>query len=180
MAEAVEAGAGTGAGTPLATPSDDELPPYQRRGPPEVVLAGPDSNRELVRDQQTNMMRQYAPATLTYTSASASSTATIDYTTSGPGSGAVPVPVQLDPFQDTLTTQAPAITSSSSLRQEGGEFVGPDSATSGQTSTRDSHSEIDEEREMLRIQVMMLQRQLDEIQGTYAADTTSDLPPAYD
>jgi hypothetical protein len=171
MVEAIEAGA-----TPAsqAGGDDNHLPPYQRRGPPEVVLIGPDPNRELVHVQQANMMREYA---LTYTLENASSTAIIDYTTSHQGNSAAQGQPN-DPFQDTFATQASATVSSSSLRLEG-ELVELDSATRGQASTRSSYREIDEEREMLRIQVMMLQRQLDEVRGTDAS-MAPELPPAYE
>jgi hypothetical protein len=174
MVEAIEAGA-----TPAsqAGGDDNHLPPYQRRGQPEVVLIGPDPNRELVHVQQANMMQQYAPATLNYTLENASSTAIIDYTTSHQGNSAVQGQPN-NPFRDTFATQASATVSSSSLQLEG-ELVEPDLATRGQASTRSSYREIDEEREMLRIQVMMLQRQLDEVRGTDAS-MAPELPPAYE
>jgi hypothetical protein len=172
MAEAAEAGA-----APVAAGDDDDLPPYQRRAPPEVILAGPDPNREIVREQQTTLMRQYAPTTLTTTTANASTSAVTSTTTQAPGSSAVPS--QLDPFQDTHATGVSGTPSSSSLRPEGSDLIRPDSATSGQISTRSALSETEDERDMLRIQVMLLQRQLDEIRGPQTS-ITRELPPAYE
>jgi hypothetical protein len=89
-----------------------------------------------------------------------------------------PVGQPNNPFQDTFATQASATISSSSLQLEG-ELVEPDLATRGQASTRSSYKEIDEEREMLRIQVMMLQQQLDEVRGIDVS-MAPELPPAYE
>jgi hypothetical protein len=175
LPEGVETGSGV---APPTTSDDKELSGYQRRGA-EVILACPDPNRELVREQQANMIRKYDPTTLTYTSANASSTATINYMASGPGVGAPLAPVQLDPFQDPLTTQVPAAESSSSPRLEGGRLLRPSSVANGQAPRRNLHNEIDEERDILQIQIMMLQRQLDEVREANAS-MTPDLPPAYE
>jgi hypothetical protein len=172
MVEATEAGA-----VPVAPGSDDDLPPYQRRAPPEVILAGPDPNREIVREQQTNLMRQYDPTTVTTTTANALTSAMTSPPAQAPGSSTIPD--ELDPFQDSHAAGVSGIPSSSLLRPEGLELIRPDSATSGQMSTRSALSETEDERDMLRIQVLLLQRQLDDIRGPHTA-TTRELPPAYE